>query len=168
MANKTINQLTSLGTVADSDEFVLYDVSADETKKATKSTLLSGMQTELTFDDTPTEDSTNPVTSSGVYDALSGKANIKTAYSSNITDALASVGITDTYLVYAFNTLVSDIANYNNGVISISTGGPVYGFLLWKYNDDYYSAILLTYNPNAPISLELRYINGDNYVMCVN
>lgn len=77
MANKTINQLTSLGSVDANDEFVLYDVSADATKKATKSTLLSGMQTELTFDDTPTNGSSNPVTSNGVFDFAFDKSKIR-------------------------------------------------------------------------------------------
>lgn len=70
-------------------------------------------KTNITSRDTPTNGSSNPVTSSGVYDALIGKANLKTARASSITDALDSVGVTDTYLVIAFNTLVSDVANFS-------------------------------------------------------
>ena len=36
---------------------------------------LAGKQAALTFDDTPTEGSSNPVTSGGVYDELQGKSN---------------------------------------------------------------------------------------------
>lgn len=37
---------------------------------------VGGKQDKLTFDDTPTENSANPVKSGGVYAALSGKANV--------------------------------------------------------------------------------------------
>ena len=41
-------------------------------------TALSGKQDTLTFDSTPTSSSTNPVTSGGVYTALAGKQNTLT------------------------------------------------------------------------------------------
>ena len=56
-------------TVDDTDTWAYTD-----TTLATSSDL-SGKQDVLTFDDTPTEDSTNPVKSGGVYTSLSGKQN---------------------------------------------------------------------------------------------
>lgn len=48
---------------------------ADYTTTANLTTLLNGKQDTLSFDNTPTENSNNPVKSGGVYTALSGKAN---------------------------------------------------------------------------------------------
>ena len=50
-----------------------------------------GLQTKLTFDSAPTENSTNPVTSGGVYTALGGKANSSDVYNkSEVDTALTS------------------------------------------------------------------------------
>lgn len=54
-------------------------------------TAISGKQDTLTFDTAPTEDSTNPVTSGGVYTALAGKVNTETGKGlseNDFTDAL--------------------------------------------------------------------------------
>ena len=54
----------------------LFKNSNGEWEEITPSAVdLSGYQTKLTFDNTPTSGSTNPVTSGGVYSALSGKVN---------------------------------------------------------------------------------------------
>lgn len=76
--NKTINELTALTDAVSSDELIIYDVSTNESKKITKQNLLKELQAEvngkqntLTFDSTPTENSTHPVTSGGVFNTLS-------------------------------------------------------------------------------------------------
>lgn len=46
-----------------------------------------GLQTKLTFDSAPTESSTNPVTSGGVYTALGAKANSDNVYKLALSDA---------------------------------------------------------------------------------
>ena len=56
-------------------------------------TALSGKQNTLTFDDNPTENSSNPVKSGGVYTALSGKQNTLTA-SGNIKIENNTISIT--------------------------------------------------------------------------
>lgn len=72
--NKTINELTALTDAVSSDELIIYDVSTGESKKITKQNLLKELQTEvngkqntLTFDPTPTEGSSNPATSGGIF-----------------------------------------------------------------------------------------------------
>ena len=58
--------------------------------KVQSDTLLAGKQNTLTFDTAPTNDSSNPVTSGGVYTALAGKqdeANLVTTLSSSSTDS---------------------------------------------------------------------------------
>lgn len=48
---------------------------------------VAGKQDELTFDAAPTADSTNPVTSGGVYTALAGKANTSDIPTDYVTDS---------------------------------------------------------------------------------
>lgn len=58
--------------------------------KAQADVLLATKQNSLTFDTTPTSDSTNPITSGGTYTALSAKqdkANLVTTLSSSSTDS---------------------------------------------------------------------------------
>lgn len=58
--------------------------------KVQSDTLLAGKQNTLTFDTAPTNDSSNPVTSGGVYTALAGKqdeANLVTTLSSSSTNS---------------------------------------------------------------------------------
>ena len=60
------------------------------------SDLQSGKQDKLTFDDSPTQDSANPVKSGGVYTALSGKQNTLTfdgTPTENSTNPVTSGGI---------------------------------------------------------------------------
>lgn len=49
-----------------------------------------GLQTKLTFDSAPTENSTNPVTSGGVHTALTAKANAADVYNKSSVDAALS------------------------------------------------------------------------------
>lgn len=48
---------------------------------------VAGKQDELTFDDAPTADSANPVTSGGVYTALAGKADTSDIPTDYVTDS---------------------------------------------------------------------------------
>lgn len=64
---------------------------------------LSGKQNALTFDSTPTQGSTNPVTSDGIYDALQSKANTSTT--------LSGYGITDAYTKTQVDSLISGKAD---------------------------------------------------------
>lgn len=60
---------------------------------------VSGKQDALTFDAVPTSDSTNPVTSGGVYTALSGKADNEDIGAANgIAPLNGSAKVADTYL----------------------------------------------------------------------
>lgn len=52
---------------------------ADMAKSADVNTALAGKQNTLTFDNTPTQNSNNPVKSGGVYSAIAALENIKVA-----------------------------------------------------------------------------------------
>lgn len=89
-----------------------------------------GLQTKLTFDSAPTEDSTNPVTSGGVYTALTSKADASNVYDkSSIDTALnnkADKSTTytktevDTSLSSKQNT-ISDLATIRSGAAAGAT-----------------------------------------------
>ena len=71
---------------------------------------IAGKQDTLTFDTTPTTSSTNPVTSNGIYTALSGKAATATT--------LAGYGITDAYTQTQLNTLFNAKLTFKDEYIS--------------------------------------------------
>ena len=79
-----------------------------ETLAGNKTAENLGLQDALTFDSTPTEDSTNPVESGGVYNALAGKqdnltfdgtydaSTNKAATESTVTDAINELDVSET------------------------------------------------------------------------
>lgn len=67
--------VTQLQNKVNAVEGKLADLPADTTVAEAIADAVKDKQDTLTFDDTPTENSTNPVTSGGVYTALSGKAD---------------------------------------------------------------------------------------------
>lgn len=77
--------------------------------KSETNTLLNAKQNTLTFDNMPTSASTNPVTSGGVYTALSGKANSATT--------LAGYGITD-----GADTALSNLSSDGQMIIDSANG----------------------------------------------
>ena len=91
MANKRISDLTATQTLTDTDEFVVDDASSTTRKIAFQDlgtqlltttsivNALNNKQDSLTFDNAPTDLSTNPVYSGGVYTALTDKKDKQTA-----------------------------------------------------------------------------------------
>ena len=74
----------------------------------------NGKQNALTFDNVPTDGSTNPVESNGIYDALAGKADKSTTYTKNETIIL---------LTYKQNALTSaQLAAANSGITAAKVG----------------------------------------------
>lgn len=104
---------------------------------ATSTELSNGLATKqdtLTFDASPTEDSTNPVTSGGVYGALAGKqdaGDYAAAASGDTThSAVRAVGIPfgkcdSTSTSTAFTATVPGITSLYDGVAAYVTNGVV-------------------------------------------
>lgn len=69
---------------------------------------LAKKQNTLTFDETPTSDSSNPVKSSGVFTALSNKADKSTS--------LAGYGINDAYTKSEIDSKISSVYKYKGSV----------------------------------------------------
>lgn len=96
------------------------DPNAEYYTKAEIDILLAQKQNVLTFDDTPTENSINPVTSDGIYDAISDVVKFAngTIGAGNSTVTLSYTGT----LVYAFavsngKEIVLDKTINNNSVV---------------------------------------------------
>jgi hypothetical protein len=114
MADEAISGLPSYSSASNSDFIPIVDVASGVTKRITKGNLLSGLS--ITTDAVPTNGSTNPVESNGVFDAIQLQKD------SGGTNAI-SLG---SRLLY--DSTGSAIANFNSkstgfGVISGSWAG---------------------------------------------
>lgn len=62
-------------------------------------------------------------------------------------------------------TINGNIGSYSNGIHTVTTSGPVYFVHLGKYNDNYWSAFIHSYNYNE--FYIVSYVNGQYRVMYV-
>lgn len=67
------------------------------------------------------------------------------------------------YQFTALNNIDSAIGSYTSGVGTIVTGGPVYGYILVKYSNIYYSGFLIGYGQRNPL-----YFRRENQTYYVN
>ena len=79
-----------------------------------------GLQTKLTFDSAPTENSTNPVTSGGVYTALGTKANSADVYNKSAVDTALSAKA-DKSTTYAKSEVDTALSTKQNTISDLST-----------------------------------------------
>ena len=79
-----------------------------------------GLQTKLTFDSAPTENSTNPVTSDGVYTALDSKANSSDVYNKSAVDA-ALTAKADKSTTYTKSEVDTSLSSKQNTISDLST-----------------------------------------------
>lgn len=131
----TIETLSGgVGSIASAIANVVGDLGAYETVEEA----LAAKQNTLTFDNAPTEDSTNPVTSGGVYTALAAKQN--TIDSEHKLPAANVSGLKNVATGGEFMDLddVKDSANYDTvmnyievGTVETNDGGA----WLWGYVD---------------------------------
>ena len=100
----------------------------------------------------------------GKKDGYSVYARYITSGRQNTTNAMCeALGLTDIYLKEAFYNLSSTISNQNTGIVTITTGGPSYAFVLYKLYNNYYSAELLTYNQVYGLSIIKFICNDDKF-----
>lgn len=86
-----------------------------------------GLQTKLTFDSAPTENSTNPVTSGGVYTALGTKANSADVYNKSAVDTAltAKADKSTTYTKTEVDTALSSKQNTISDLSTIRSGAAL-------------------------------------------
>lgn len=79
-----------------------------------------GLQTKLTFDSSPAENSTNPVTSGGVYTALGTKANSADVYNKSDVDT-ALTAKADKSTIYTKTEVDTALNSKQNTISDLST-----------------------------------------------
>ena len=97
------------------------------------------------------------VTSNAVATVTGSKIGFLSGTSADIIEALSLVGIPNDYYAKTIKQFCDNIAIYNSGVNSLSIGGPEYGFILWKLNDNYFVIDILSYSDFS-----------DNFVRVIN
>ncbi len=120
-----IETMVVSGSYDDATQSITLTLQNGQTITFSVAGLVAGLQTQLTFDSTPTNESTNPVTSGGVHTALAGKQNTLTfdaAPTQNSSNPVTSGGV-HTALAGKQNTLTFDNAPTQNSSNPVTSGG---------------------------------------------
>ena len=86
------------------------------------------------------------VTSNAVATVTSSKIGFLLGKSTDIIDAFSQVGIPNDFYAKTIKQFCDNIAIYNSGVNSLSIGGPAYGFILWKHDNEHFAIDILSYS----------------------
>ena len=86
------------------------------------------------------------VTSNAVANITSSKIGFLLGKSKDIIEAFSQVRIPNDFYAKTIKVFCDTIANYNSGVHSLSTGGPAYGFVLWKHDNEHFVIDVLSYS----------------------
>ena len=89
------------------------------------------------------------VTSNAVATVTGSKIGFLLGKSTDIIVAFSQVGIPNDFYAKTIKMFCDTIANYNSGVHSLSIGGPAYGFVLWKHDNEYFAFDILSYSDYA-------------------
>ena len=100
------------------------------------------------------------VTSNAVATVTGSKIGFLSGTSADIIEALSLVGIPNDYYAKTIKRFCDNIAIYNSGVNSLSIGGPEYGFILWKLNDNYFAIDVLSYSDFSDNFVRVIKANG--------
>ena len=128
-----IPEYDGASTLQDSDLLIVEQSNGTKnlSVELLKSTVREGMQTALTFDNAPTEGSTNPVASGGVYTALAGKVD-KVSGKQLSTNDYTTAEREKLSALPTNDKLTSDFAAKQNNI----TGGTTGQILKKKSNTD--------------------------------
>lgn len=86
------------------------------------------------------------VTSNAVATITESKVGFLLGKSTDIIEAFSRVGIPNDFYTKTIKTFCDTIANYNSGIHSLSIGGPAYGFVLWKHDNEHFVIDMLSYS----------------------
>ena len=86
------------------------------------------------------------VTSNAVAIATGSKIGFLSGESTDIIEAFSKVGIPNDFYAKTIKMFCETIANYNSGIHSLSIGGPAYGFVLWKHDNEHFVIDVLSYS----------------------
>ena len=88
-----IETMVVSGSYDDATQSITLTLQSGQTITFSVASLVAGLQTQLTFDSTPTQNSTNPVTSGGVYSALANKQNTLSTAQLNAVNSGITTGL---------------------------------------------------------------------------
>lgn len=86
------------------------------------------------------------VTSNAVANITSSKIGFLSGKSTDIIDAFSQVGIPNDFYSKTIKQFCDNIFSYSSGVHSLSIGGPAYGFVLWKHDNEHFAIDMLSYS----------------------
>lgn len=105
------------------------------------------------------------VTSNAVANITGSKIGILSANSTDIIEAFSQVGIPNEFYSKTIKMFCDTIANYNSGVHSLSIGGPAYGFVLWKHDNEHFVIDMLSYSDYMDNIIRVIKVN-ETYTVC--
>lgn len=105
------------------------------------------------------------VTSNAVEIVTSSKIGFTLGKSTDIIEAFSQVGIPNDFYSKTIKMFCDTIANYNSGVHSLSIGGPAYGFVLWKHDNEHFVIDMLSYSDYADNIIRVIK-SGEEYRVC--
>ena len=100
------------------------------------------------------------VTSNAVADAISSKVGFTLGESTDIIEAFSQVGIPNEYYAKTIKQFCDAIDSYSSGVNSLSIGGPAYGFVLWKHDNEHFVIDILSYSDYSDNIIRVRKVNN--------
>ena len=90
---------------------------------------------------------------------------VRNTYTSSPSFSNADV---PTYINAVLENVRTNINNYSNGIYSVTSGGPVFGVLMFKYSASYWACLVITYALTFDYLNNLyygKYQNGDCVVI---
>lgn len=102
----------------------------------------------------------NAVTSNAVAIITSSKIGFLSGESTDIIEAFSLVGIPNDFYSKTVKMFCETISTYNSGIHSLSIGGPAYGFVLWKHDDQHFVIDILSYSDFADNIIRVRKVDG--------
>ena len=128
-------------------------------------TVIDKQITALQPVDTVTSGNMHSVTSNAVAQSFVSKIGYQQSYNADLMTAFANVGLIDSWYTRTAKYFCDNIASYENGIHSISIGGPAYGIILWKWGDTYYSFDIVSYADYIAEKIKVVRV-GENYYVC--
>ena len=82
-----------------------------------------------------------------------------------IIAAFSQVDILNDFYSKTIKQFCETIGNYNSGIHSLSIGGPAYGFVLWKHDNEHFVIDMLSYSDFVDNIIRVIKVN-DTYTVC--
>lgn len=105
------------------------------------------------------------VTSNAVATVTASKIGFLSGESTDIIEAFSKVSIPNDFYAKTIKQFCDTIGAYNSGVHSLSIGGPAYGLVLWKLDNEHFVIDVLSYSDYSDNIIRVIKSNT-NYTVC--